>query len=107
MRRLDAFREEFALWAKGELEDVLFQPKNARLLFAYFGISRAARCRTTLTAIQSTIARKTQLSRILGDDEHRLGRLVLLRDPTDERYPLTHRRTAGRSVAGSRVAPSR
>ena len=41
----DAFREEmvsrgieeFFIWAKSELEDLLFQSKNDRLLFAYFG----------------------------------------------------------------------
>jgi hypothetical protein len=91
----DAFREEmvkrgieeFALWAKGELEDMLFQPKNDRLLFAYFGISLATRRRSVSTAVRSTIARKKQLSNLLGEDEHHLGKLVLLRDPSDERYP--------------------
>lgn len=91
----DAFREEmvargveeFGLWARGELEDMLFQPKNDRLLFAYFGISLTARRRAVSTSIRSTIARKKQLSSLLGDAGHPLGRVVLLRDPTDERYP--------------------
>ena len=91
----DAFREEmvnrgieeFAVWAKGELEDMLFQPKNDRLLFAYFGISLAARRRTLATAVRSVLARKKQLAGLLGDEDDRFGKLVLLRDPGDESYP--------------------
>lgn len=91
----DAFREEmvkrgieeFAIWAKGELEDMLFQPKNDRLLFAYFGISLTARRRSVSTTVRSTIARKKQLSNLLADDEDQRGKLVLLRDPSDDRYP--------------------
>ena len=30
---------EFYLWGKGDLEDVLYQPKNDHLLFLYFGFS--------------------------------------------------------------------
>jgi hypothetical protein len=33
------------------------------------------------------IARKKQLNSLLGDDDHHLGKVVLFRDPTDERYP--------------------
>lgn len=91
----DAFRqemvargiEEFAIWAKGELEDMLFQPKNDRLLFAYFGISLTTRRRSVSTAVRTTIARKKQLNTLLHEDEHGLGKVVLLRDPADERYP--------------------
>lgn len=90
----DAFREEmvargveeFAIWAKGELEDMLFQPKNDRLLFAYFGLSLQTRRRSLATDLRSQIAKKKQLTTLLGDEgDH--GKLVLLRDPSDERYP--------------------
>lgn len=91
----DAFREEmvargveeFQIWAKSELEDLLFQPKNDRLLFAYFGISLQPRRRSLSTTLRADIAKKKQLKALIGDDQQRDGRLVLLRDPTDERYP--------------------
>lgn len=78
--------EEFFLWAKSEIEDMLFQPKNDRLLFAYFGISLQPRRRSFATTLRSEIAKKKQLSALLGEDE-RQGIVVLLRDPADESYP--------------------
>jgi len=39
-----------------QAEDVLFQPKNDRLLFAYFGISLTARRDSVSTTVRSTIA---------------------------------------------------
>jgi hypothetical protein len=71
----DAFREamvgrgiqEFFLWAKGELEDMLFQPRNDRLLFAYFGIALQPRRRGFATALRSEIAKKKQLTTLIGD----------------------------------------
>lgn len=90
----DAFREdmvrrgisEFMLWAKSELEDQLFQPRNDHLLFAYFGLSLATQRRTIAAALRREIALRRQLTALLADHEHR-GRIVLLRDPTDDRYP--------------------
>ncbi len=79
--------EEFFIWAKGELEDLLFQPKNDRLLFAYFGIALQPRRRNLSTTLRSEIAKKKQLTALIGEEEHRDGKLVLLRDPTDDRYP--------------------
>lgn len=90
----DAFREEmvargvaeFAIWSRGELEDMLFQPRHDHLLFAYFGIALQARRRSMATDIRSEIARKKQITALLeGQLPH--GRLVLLRDPEDLRYP--------------------
>lgn len=78
--------EEFAIWAKGELEDMLFQPRNDRLLFAYFGLSLQPRRRSLTTTLRSQIAKKKQLTTLLGE-ETKHGKLILLRDPTDERYP--------------------
>lgn len=92
----DAFREEmitrgveeFFIWAKGELEDALFQPKNDHLLFAYFGIALQPRRRNLSTVIRAEVAKKKQLKALLGEEDNGLdGTLVLLRDPTDERYP--------------------
>lgn len=67
----DAFREEmvargveeFFIWAKSELEDLLFQPKNDRLLFAYFGISLQPRRRSLSTTLRSDIAKKSSFPR--------------------------------------------
>lgn len=90
----DAFRvemiargiEEFFIWARSELEDMLFQSQNDRLLFAYFGITLQPRRRNLATILRSEVTKKKQLATLIGDDE-RDGKLVLLRDPTDQRYP--------------------
>lgn len=90
----DAFREEmvargieeFFVWAKGELEDLLFQSKNDRLLFAYFGIALQPKRRNLSTVLRAEVAKKKQLTALIGE-EQRDGKLVLLRDPTDDRYP--------------------
>lgn len=79
--------EEFFIWAKGELEDLLFQPKNDRLLFAYFGIALQPKRRSLSTTLRSEITKKKQLTALIGEEEQRTGKLVLMRDPTDERYP--------------------
>jgi hypothetical protein len=86
----DAFREkirEFGiqegfLWGKGEIEDMLFQPKNDRLLFAYTGISLQVRRRSLSTELRSKLAMKRKAVRLLQP-----GSEILIRDPTDERYP--------------------
>lgn len=96
----DAFREEmvsrgvqeFAIWAKGELEDMLFQAKNDRLLFAYFGISLQPRRQSLATTLRSQIAKKKQLAALIGEDDNEPGHsaqetLILIRDPSDLRYP--------------------
>ena len=93
----DAFRiemvkrriEEYAIWAKGELEDMLVLPKNDRLLFAYFNISLEPRRRTLATTLRAQISIKKQL---LAEFDKRpdpilRGNYLLLRDPTDEAYP--------------------
>ncbi|KAG9613498.1 hypothetical protein KCV01_g1157, partial [Aureobasidium melanogenum] len=78
--------ERFFIWAKGELEDQLFQPDNDRLLFAYFNISLHARQRSATSQIRSEIVIKRQLQKVI-DDEKNHWKVVLLRDPTDTRYP--------------------
>ncbi len=54
---------ESYLWAQGELEDMLFQAQNDRLLFAYFGISLVQRRQTTGRRIRSTVALKREIQR--------------------------------------------
>ena len=73
-----------------------FQPKNDRLLFAYFGIALQPRRRGVATSLRSEIAKRKQLSAMIGDDADRDGMLVLLRDPD--------RRAVSVSASGGRAA---
>ena len=77
---------ECIVWGRGELEDLLFQPQNDGLLFAYFGISIRLQRQRVSTELRRTVALKRKLKRLFGD-ESRYGRTVLLRDPSDDRYP--------------------
>jgi hypothetical protein len=92
----DAFRAEmitrkvtqFEVWARGELEDQLFQPQNDRLLFAYFGLSLQPRRRSLTTTLRRRIAIKKQLMGLFAAAESKHNELVvLLRDPSDNSYP--------------------
>jgi hypothetical protein len=85
----DAFREEmvargieeFFIWAKSELEDLLFQPKNDRLLFAYFGIALQPKRRGLSTALRSEITKKKQLTALLSDESGRRGKTNFVTRP--------------------------
>lgn len=79
--------QECHIWARGELEDMLFQAPNDPLLFAYFQISLQPRRRSARTALRSLIALKKQLGSLLDREDHKLNPFVLLRDPFDNRYP--------------------
>ena len=67
----DAFRaaligtgvQEFHLWGKAELEDMLFQPKNDPLLFAYFGISLQTRKRSRQSELRAVLAWRKRVGR--------------------------------------------
>lgn len=93
----DKFREElrgrgvmeFFLWGAGELEDMLYQPKNDRLLFAFFGISLTTRRRSRTTEIRASIGVKNKLLRALGEEPRHQA--VLLRDLADLEYPFEDR----------------
>ena len=83
----DAFRDtllekgvmEFYLWGKPELEDMLHQPKNDRILFTFFGISLVSRRRSRSTEIRFAVTNKNKLYRIFGDEDPG-HRPVMLRD---------------------------
>ena len=89
----DAFRTkliqkgvmEFYLWGKAELEDMLHQPKNDRILFTFFGISLVTRRRSRSTEIRFAVNNKNKLFRTLGEEIGHSS--VLLRDANDEHYP--------------------
>jgi hypothetical protein len=86
----DAFRStirelgftEGYLWGKGEVEDMLFQPKNDHLLFAYFGISLQTRRRQLKTDVRARLTTKRKALRVLNEHSP-----VLIRDASDDRYP--------------------
>jgi hypothetical protein len=91
----DAFRAklvekgvmEFYLWGKAELEDMLHQPKNDRILFTFFGISLVTRRRSRSTEIRFKVNNKNKLFRVLGEEIGHSS--VLLRDANDEHYPYS------------------
>lgn len=78
---------EFFVWGKAELEDMLFQPQNDHLLFAYFGISLQIKKRSAKTKLRGTLATKRQVIRYLGGIEEFVREPVLLRDPDATSYP--------------------
>lgn len=90
-----AFREkmvqhgvrEFYIWGKGELEDRLYQPKNDHLLFAYFGISLQVSRRSQVAQLRSNLTLKRTLVKTLGDIQGDSYVPVLLRDPSNDKYP--------------------
>lgn len=87
---------EFHLWGKAELEDMLFQPKNDHLLFAYFGISIQIKKRSIKTKLRSILATKNQVIHKLDNhlEKHPIANIdfgypILLRDPEAHEYPYS------------------
>ena len=93
----DAFREElrekgvseFYLWGKGDLEDMLYQPKNDHLLYAYFGISLQIRRRSQKSKLRGILAVKRMAIRHLGPIDFASTKEILVRDVDDDRYPYS------------------
>lgn len=81
---------EFYLLGKADLEDMLFLPKNDRVLFAFFGISLVTRRRSKSTQIRASFNSKNKLLRILSGGEHNqnLFKAILLRDINADQYPF-------------------
>jgi Restriction endonuclease len=92
-RSYDTFRAEltelgvmeFHLWGNAFLETELYQPKNDRILFTFFGISNVRRMRSRATDIRSEVSIKNKIMRILGDDP--AYKWILVRDAKDDNYP--------------------
>jgi len=74
---------EVHIWGRGELEDMLFQPKNDNLLFAYFGISLVIRQRSLATQLRTELATKRKLSKTVATSSAE----ILVRDPAASDYP--------------------
>jgi hypothetical protein len=81
--------EEVHVWGRGELEDMLFQPKNDHLLFAYFGISLVIRRRSQATQLRSDLAMKRKLLKTVALS----SAAILVRDPADDSYPYVEEGT--------------
>ena len=78
---------EYHIWGKADIEDLLLQPKNDSLLFAFFGISLIVRKRSLRTEIRARLATKKKITKIVGHAGRHVHKLCLFRDPTDENYP--------------------
>lgn len=74
-------------WGRAELEDMLFQPKNDYLLFAYFGISLSLHKRSAKATLNSKLSIKRKLVKLFGDIGYPHRQTVLLRDINDKAYP--------------------
>jgi hypothetical protein len=80
----------FQLLGRAELEDMLYQPKNDRVLFTFFGISLTSRRRSKIANIRNVVNIKNRLFKILDEDgggSRRFRKSVLIRDTNDEHYP--------------------
>jgi len=96
----DVFRDElrrkgvmeFYLWGKAELEDMLYLPKNDRILFTFFGISLASKRRIRATEIRSAISVKNRLFKAVGE-EGKFHQSILIRDLKDTKYPYKSKYT--------------
>ena len=94
-RCYDIFREEltsrgvmeFYLWGRAELEDLLYLPKNDRILFTFFGLSFVSRRRSRTTELRSAIAVKNKLFKLLGSPHEETMKSILIRDIDDSHYP--------------------
>ncbi len=93
----DKFREhcaargfqEYYLWSRSELEDLLFLPKNDGLLFAYFGFSLTLRRRAAASKLRARLAAKRKVIRAFESNRY-IGRQILLVDVNADypyRYP--------------------
>lgn len=93
MKARDKFRErcaargfkEFYLWSRSELEDMLFQPKNDGLLFAYFGFSLTLRRRAAASNIRARLSAKRKVIRAFDSTDF-ISRPVIIVDVNSD-YP--------------------
>lgn len=79
---------EFYLWGRGELEDMLYLPKNDRILFTFFGLSFERQKRSKTSEIKFLLNNKNKLFRILDGQEYNdMRKSVLVRDYNADKYP--------------------
>jgi len=83
--------QEFYVWGKADIEDLLFMPKNDHLLFAYFGISIQIRRRSIKTKVRSRLTLKKKLVKVLGGFKNKKYNPILIRDPKNNQYPFINK----------------
>ena len=81
----DAGMSEFHIWGRAEVEDMLFQPKNDHLLFAYFSISLQIRKRSMKSQVRARLAMKRKARRVFHPNQD-----VLLRGAESDEYPYRY-----------------
>lgn len=72
-----------------DLEDMLYQPKNDHLLYAYFGISLQIQRRSPKSNLRGLLATKRKTIKHLGPIDSNNFKEVLIRDVDDEHYPYS------------------
>ncbi len=81
--------KEGQLWTKSRIEDMLFQPENDNLLFAYFGFSLGTRRRSALMKVRQFISTKRKILKafdLTDFESNSFHADVLLRDVDDDTY---------------------
>lgn len=78
---------EFYLYGKSELEDLLFLPKYDHLLFAYFGLSLQKRKKTLKTNLSSRLSTKRKLIKTIGGLNDITEGVLLVRPAEQSGYP--------------------
>jgi hypothetical protein len=76
--------QECFLWGKAAIEDILFQPKNDPLLFAYFGFSLAIRQRSLQATLRRDIATKKRLKSVA---DRAPNKVFAIRNAAGDMYP--------------------
>ena len=79
--------QEFYLFGKSELEDILFQPKYDHLLFAYFGLSIQNLKGSIKSKLNSDYTLKKRIFKIIGGLDEIQNKTVLIKDASPENYP--------------------
>ena len=79
--------QEFYIYGKAEIEDLLFQPKYDHLLFAYFGISLQKRRRNIKTEFSNRLTIKRKLIKTVGGLDDIRYKKVFVRPAESNDYP--------------------
>lgn len=80
--------QEVKILSRAEIEDLLYQPKNDHLLFAFFGYSLIRRKQSAKTIVRGRLAAKRKVEKMLGSVGQRSYRRVVVRRVDDQDYPF-------------------
>lgn len=76
--------QECFLWGKAAIEDLLFQPKNDPLLFAYFGFSLSIQQRSLQATLRRDVATKKRLKTVA---DRAPNKVFAIRNAAGDIYP--------------------